>query len=39
MTKSEITERIAQGEDSRTQFKRGPLGIAKLTTKLVDTTP
>ena len=30
MTKAEITERIAQGEDSRTQFKRGPIGVAKL---------
>lgn len=30
MTKPEIVERIAQGEDSRTQFKRGPVGVAKL---------
>ncbi|MBO7683215.1 MAG: putative DNA binding domain-containing protein [Kiritimatiellae bacterium] len=30
MTKREIVERIAQGEDSRTQFKRGPIGVAKL---------
>ena len=30
MTKREIVERIAQGEDSRTQFKRGPVGVAKL---------
>ncbi len=30
MTKREIEERIAQGEDSRTQFKRGPVGVAKL---------
>ena len=30
MTKTEIAERIAQGEDSRTQFKRGPIGVAKL---------
>ena len=28
MTNSEIVERIAQGEDSRTQFKRGPVGVA-----------
>ena len=35
MTKAEITERIAQGEDSRTQFKRGPIGIAKLAAELV----
>ena len=35
MTKEEITERIAQGEDSRTQFKRGPIGIAKLAAELV----
>ena len=35
MTKAEITERIAQGEDSRTQFKRGPIGIAKLASELV----
>ena len=30
MTKQEIAEKIAQGEDSRTQFKRGPIGVAKL---------
>ena len=30
MTKSEIVERIAQGEDSRTQFKRGPIGSSRL---------
>lgn len=30
MTKKEIVEKIAQGEDSRTQFKRGPIGVAKL---------
>lgn len=30
MTKAEIAERIAQGEDSRTQFKCGPIGVAKL---------
>ena len=30
MTKTEIVEKIAQGEDSRTQFKRGPIGVAKL---------
>ncbi len=30
MTKAEIAEKIAQGEDSRTQFKRGPVGVAKL---------
>ena len=35
MTKAEVTERIAQGEDSRTQFKRGPIGIAKLAAELV----
>ena len=26
--------RIAQGEDSRTQFKRGPIGVSKLATEL-----
>ena len=35
MTKTEIAERIAQGEDSRTQFKHGPIGIAKLASELV----
>ena len=35
MTKTEIAERVAQGEDSRTQFKRGPIGIAKLAAELV----
>ena len=34
MTKAEIVERIAQGEDSRTQFKRGPVGVAKLAAEL-----
>ena len=34
MTKREIVERIAQGEDSRTQFKRGPVGVAKLAAEL-----
>ena len=34
MTIEEIRLRIAQGEDSRTQFKRGPIGVAKLATEL-----
>lgn len=34
MTNTEIVERIAQGEDSRTQFKSGPMGVAKLATEL-----
>ncbi|MBR4616780.1 MAG: STAS-like domain-containing protein [Kiritimatiellae bacterium] len=29
MTDSEIIERLAQGEDSRTQFKVGPIGVAR----------
>ena len=34
MTNEEIVERIAQGEDSRTQFKLGPIGVAKLAAEL-----
>ena len=34
MTNEEIVERIAQGEDSRTQFKLGPVGVAKLAAEL-----
>jgi ATP-dependent DNA helicase RecG len=34
MTIEEIRVRIAQGEDSRTQFKRGPIGVSKLATEL-----
>ena len=30
MTTEEFRLRIAQGEDSRTQFKRGPIGVSKL---------
>ncbi len=34
MTTQEIRLRIAQGEDSRTQFKRGPIGVSKLAAEL-----
>ena len=34
MTTEEIRLRIAQGEDSRTQFKRGPIGVSKLAAEL-----
>ncbi len=34
MTTQEINIRIAQGEDSRTQFKRGPIGALKLAAEL-----
>ena len=34
MTNEEIVECIAQGEDSRTQFKLGPIGVAKLAAEL-----
>ena len=34
MTNHKIVEKIAQGEDSRTQFKREPIGIAKLAAEL-----
>ena len=34
MTDEEIERRIAQGEDSRTQFKLGPIGVAKLAAEL-----
>ena len=37
MTDEEIAKRIAQGEDSRTQFKRGPVGVAKLAAELKKT--
>ena len=35
MTDLEVRERLAQGEDSRTQFKCGPVGIAHLSEELV----
>ena len=35
MTDAEIITRLAQGEDSRTQFKYGPIGIAHLAEELV----
>ena len=34
MTDAEVIERLAQGEDSRTQFKCGPIGIAHLSEEL-----
>ena len=37
MTNSEIVERIAQGEDSRTQFKRGPVGVATDVERVSDS--
>jgi len=38
MTDEEICVRIRQGEDSRTQFKRGPVGVAKLAAELTAFT-
>ncbi len=38
MTDSEIRMRLLQGEDSVTQFKRGPIGVAKLAMELVAFT-
>lgn len=38
MTSEEILSRIAQGEDSRTQFKRGAIGVAKLAAELTAFT-
>lgn len=38
MTNEEITSRIAQGEDSRTQFKREPIGVSKLAAELAAFT-
>ena len=35
MTNPEVRERLAQGEDSRTQFKSRPIGIAHLAEELV----
>lgn len=38
MTETEIRKRLLQGEDSVTQFKRGPIGVAKLAMELVAFT-
>lgn len=38
MTSEEIVSRIAQGEDSRTQFKRGAVGVSKLAVELTAFT-
>jgi len=38
MTVEEICSRIRQGEDSRTQFKRGPIGVSKLAAELTAFT-
>lgn len=38
MTREEIISRIVQGEDSRTQFKRGAIGVAKLAAELTAFT-
>ena len=38
MTADEIKIRLFQGEDSATQFKRGPIGIAKLASELAAFT-
>ncbi len=38
MTDEEILTRIAQGEDSRTQFKRGAIGVSKLASELAAFT-
>ncbi len=38
MTSEEILSRIAQGEDSRTQFKRGAIGVVKLAAELTAFT-
>lgn len=35
MRLSELRTRIAQGEDSHTQFKRGPIGVSKLAAEMV----
>jgi len=34
MTSEEVKQRVAQGEDSITQFKREPIGVAKLAAEL-----
>ena len=38
MNEAEIRKRLSQGEDSVTQFKRGPIGVAKLAAELVAFT-
>jgi len=38
MTDQEVRIRIAQGEDSRTQFKVGPIGVTKLAAELAAFT-
>jgi len=38
MTDEETFIRIRQGEDSRTQFKRGPVGVARLAAELTAFT-
>ena len=38
MTDEEIRIRLSQGEDSATQFKRGSVGIAKLSSELAAFT-
>ena len=38
MTDDEVRRLARQGEDSRTQFKRGPIGIAKLAAELTAFT-
>lgn len=38
MTEVEIRKRLLQGEDSVTQFKRSPIGVAKLAMELVAFT-
>lgn len=35
---NELRTLLSQGEDSRTQFKRGPIGIAKLAAELTAFT-
>ncbi len=38
MNEAEIRQRLSQGEDSATQFKRGPIDVAKLAAELVAFT-
>lgn len=38
MNEAEIRQRLSQGEDSVTQFKRGAIGVAKLAAELVAFT-